>query len=194
MQVQRFEVLTAGEVWSILRDREHTMWLGTLDGLFKIEDGRWRRYSTDDGLASNRMRSIMLDAEGVLWIGTTTGVTTYDKGIFTSHTFGPGAKSLFDVSTMTVDREGSIWVGSRTDGLAACGAAIKSYGTGDGLAAEYVAPSSDSQGTLDRHECRHRRSGKGASGRWPDQRPVADGISSMVEISSTIYGCCEGGS
>ena len=89
--VQRFEgPAPRGEVWSMVRDRENAMWLGTLDGLFRIKDGRSTRYTTEDGLASNRMRSIMLDADGVLWIGTTSGVTTYDKGVFTSHTFGAG--------------------------------------------------------------------------------------------------------
>ena len=157
-QVQRFEgTEPRGEVWSMVRDRDHTMWLATLDGLFKIENRRWRRYTTADGLASNRMRSLMLAEDGVLWIGTTSGVTTYDKGLFMSHTFGPGADPLFDVSTMTVDREGSIWVGSRTDGLARVRRGqFASYASRDGLPADYVASViEDSQGTiLDRHECR----------------------------------------
>ena len=151
LQAQRFEgTVPRGEVWAIVRDRENTMWLGTLDGLFRIKDGRATRYSTDDGLASNRMRSVLLAADGVLWIGTTSGVTTYDKGAFTSHTFGPGAGSSFDVSTMTVDREGSIWVGSRTDGLARVGRGqFTSYGTREGLPADYVATViEDSQGTF----------------------------------------------
>ncbi len=149
--LQRFEgTAPRGEVWSIVRDGEHAMWLGTLDGLFKIEDGRWTRYTTDNGLASNRMRSLMLAADGVLWIGTTNGVNTYDRGIFKSHSFGPAAESAFDVSTITVDREGSIWMGSRTDGLARVRRGqFTSYAARDGLPAEYVATViEDSRGTF----------------------------------------------
>jgi signal transduction histidine kinase/ligand-binding sensor domain-containing protein/CheY-like chemotaxis protein len=151
LQVQRFEgTAPRGEVWSMVRDRENAMWLGTLDGLFKIENGRWTRYTALNGLASSRMRSLLLAADGVLWIGTTNGITTYERGNFASHSFGPTAKSTVDVSTMIVDREGSMWMGSRTDGLARVRRGqFTSYTARDGLPADYVATvTEDSLGTF----------------------------------------------
>ena len=139
-----------GEVWSMVRDRDNAMWMGTLDGLFRVKDGRSTRFTVEDGLGSNRMRSIMFDADGTLWIGTTNGVSTYHAGVFTSHTFGPGGGLSFDVSAMTLDREGSIWLGSRADGLMRVRRGqFTSYGARDGLPTDYVATVfEDSQGTF----------------------------------------------
>ena len=65
------------------RDHENGMWFVTLDGLFRVKDGRSTRYSTDDGLLSNRMRTSVLGPDGTIWIGSTHGLTTYRHGAFT---------------------------------------------------------------------------------------------------------------
>ena len=151
VQVQRFEgPAPRGEIWSMVRDRENALWLGTLDGLFRIKNGRSTRFTAEDGLASNRMRSLTLDADGTLWIGTTNGLASYHNGTFTAHTFGAGGGASFDVSTVTFDREGSMWVGSRTDGLLRVRRGqFTSYAARDGLPADYVAAViEDSQGTV----------------------------------------------
>ena len=73
------------DVSAFARDHENSMWFVTLDGLYRVKDGRSTRYSTDDGLLSNRMRTIGLGPDGTIWIGSTHGLTAYRQGAFTSY-------------------------------------------------------------------------------------------------------------
>ena len=148
-QVQRFDgPAPQAEIWAMVRDRENALWLSASDGVFKIKNGRTTRYTTADGLASNRAREVILDKRGVVWIGTTGGVTTYDKGVFTSQIFAEHA--FLDVGAITFDREDNLWIGSRTQGLIrAQRGQFTSYAARDGLPADYVATVlEDSQGTM----------------------------------------------
>ena len=139
-----------GEVWSMVRDRDNSMWFATLDGVFRASNGAITRYTAADGLASTRARRIIRDAGGTIWIATTAGLTSYADGTFTSYSFGAGADAVFDVNTMTVDREGSLWIGSRTDGIARLRRSqFANYAARDGLPSDYAASvTQDSQGTI----------------------------------------------
>jgi signal transduction histidine kinase/ligand-binding sensor domain-containing protein/CheY-like chemotaxis protein len=129
-----------GEVWSMVRDRSGAMWFATLDGLFKVKDGRATRYSVDDGLPSNRMRYITEGPDGTVWIGTTVALVGYRDGVFTVYDLSEGRGSAFDVSTLAIDHEGSMWVGSRTLGLAHLWRGdFTSYTARDGLPDDYVS-------------------------------------------------------
>ncbi len=115
------------------------MWIGSLDGLFRVKGGKSTRYTTADGLSSNAVRSITQDPDGVMWIGMTNGLVKYAHGVFTAYRFealGPAPELL----TFLKDREGSVWVGSRRLGLARLRAShFSSYSTQNGLPDEYVA-------------------------------------------------------
>ena len=176
VRVQQFEgAAPRGEVWSMVRDRENAMWLGTLDGLFRIKDGqidafhhRERPCVEPDAIAHAR-------ADGTLWIGTTNGVASYARDLHDAHLWR--AARSFDVSTMTFDREGSMWVGSRTDGLLRVRRGqFTSYAARDGLPADYVATViEDSQGTIwIGTDAGSARSGMGASRNLSNQRAAAD--------------------
>jgi signal transduction histidine kinase/ligand-binding sensor domain-containing protein/CheY-like chemotaxis protein len=151
LQQLRFQgTMPNGEVWSMARDRDGAMWFATLDGLFKEKGGRIVRLSTDDGLLTNRMRLVSTDGDGTVWLGTTSGFMSYRDGKFTAYSFGWGAAEAVDITTMTTDREGNVWLGSRTDGLIRLRRGqFTSYGARHGLPADYAASVlEDSQGTM----------------------------------------------
>src|SRR6202011_3135492 len=129
-----------GEVWSMVRDRDGTMWLATLDGLFKVKDGRATAYTVGDWRPPHRVRYITEGPDGTLWIGTTVALVGYRDGVFTVYDLSEGRGSAFDVSTLAIDHEGSIWVGSRPLGLAHLWRGdFTSYTARDGLPDDYVS-------------------------------------------------------
>ncbi len=58
---------------------------GTHDGLAVYENGKWRTYTTKDGLAHNGIVSIDIsDLTGDVWLGTLAGLTRWSSGKFTT--------------------------------------------------------------------------------------------------------------
>jgi len=62
-------------IWSILRDRRDSLWLGTRgDGLIRIRNGKITRYTTKDGLPGNAIYRILEDANGRFWMSSSAGI------------------------------------------------------------------------------------------------------------------------
>ncbi|MGH2568313.1 MAG: two-component regulator propeller domain-containing protein, partial [Bacteroidota bacterium] len=68
--------LSDNSVFSLIQDREGTVWVGTTDGLNALdpETGHTRRFFhqplNPTSLSGNWIRSLMEDVEGTLWVGT----------------------------------------------------------------------------------------------------------------------------
>ncbi len=70
-------------VTAIARDRDGTVWVGTLDGLNRLdpETGEIQRITTQSnipGLPDNTVRALKIDEAGRLWIGTYGGLAVMD--------------------------------------------------------------------------------------------------------------------
>ena len=92
----------------ILRDRNQTMWIGTLEaGLSRIAGGEVSTLDKVDGVWS-----ALEDRDGALWIGTTqNGLVSLSEGAMTPVTTKHGLVS--DVSLgVYQDRSGNMWIGS----------------------------------------------------------------------------------
>ncbi len=96
-------------------------------GLSRLKDGVLTRYTTRDGLPSDSVTSIAIDLDGTVWIGTFGGLCRYRRGRFEAfqpEVSGPGDQRAFEpvslrrIQSLFADREGSLWVGTRIDGLA----------------------------------------------------------------------------
>ncbi len=75
-------------------DRRHRLWVGTFNGLDRIDPltGRTTRYSEANGLASTGISCILEDASGDLWLSTTKGISKFDPdtGIFQNFSVADG--------------------------------------------------------------------------------------------------------
>ncbi len=60
-------------VRALLKDRSNRLWIGSARGLLLYEDGKFKHFSTKDGLTSNTIISLYEDTPGGLWIGTSMG-------------------------------------------------------------------------------------------------------------------------
>ncbi len=58
----------------LIEDRQGSLWLGALGGLYRRwPDGRTRRYTTRDGLPDDNIHDLLEDHQGQLWAGTRYG-------------------------------------------------------------------------------------------------------------------------
>ncbi|MBU8932767.1 MAG: hypothetical protein KOO62_02055 [candidate division Zixibacteria bacterium] len=87
------------------------LYVGSADGMYIYDGGKWRTLTVDDGLPSNDVR--VIDASAwVVYIGTADGVVSYFNGKFTP------VKKLDRVTPVCLAVKGrSILVGSEGDGL-----------------------------------------------------------------------------
>ena len=96
--------------WSSLRairgDGAGALFLATFDGLFRLQAGTWRKYTTADGLASDRLPSLHQDRQGTLWIGGVNALHTYRDGKLLRL---PGVAEN-GAPVVSSDTEGGIWI------------------------------------------------------------------------------------
>lgn len=106
-------------VLALHEDREGNIWVGGEGGLARWDGREWRRFSTAQGLSSNRVRALADDAAGNLWIGTSdAGLNRFDGREFT--TFRKSADGLPGdaVVTLYAAKDDALWIGTDGDGLA----------------------------------------------------------------------------
>jgi ligand-binding sensor domain-containing protein len=108
----------SNQILTQLEDRAGNLWLGTHgSGLNLFRDGRFRLYTTSDGLADNDIYSLYEDRQGALWVGTLTGgISRFKDGRFTTWTSADGLPDKF-VNAFYEDRQGSLWMGTEGGGL-----------------------------------------------------------------------------
>jgi streptogramin lyase len=62
------------EVLAVAGGPRNEVWFGTRAyGVLHLHDGRWTRYSADDGPGSNYVQSLLVDGTGRVWFGTRGG-------------------------------------------------------------------------------------------------------------------------
>jgi signal transduction histidine kinase/ligand-binding sensor domain-containing protein len=62
-----------GAITSIAREGPETLWVGTVNGLYRWDHGKVRAWTTADGLAAQGINALHREEEGTLWIGTAGG-------------------------------------------------------------------------------------------------------------------------
>jgi signal transduction histidine kinase/CheY-like chemotaxis protein/ligand-binding sensor domain-containing protein len=69
--------LTSPSIRCIQQDRTGFIWVGTSNGLFRYEGGRFTHFDESDGLPSATIVSVHETADGTLWVGTLRGLGRY---------------------------------------------------------------------------------------------------------------------
>jgi ligand-binding sensor domain-containing protein len=84
--------------------------VGTHEGLAVYQDGKWKTYTTKDGLAHNGVVSIDVDKQtGDVWIGTLSGLSRWSAGKFeTFNQFNSGLPNDLVYCVYCVGKD--VWV------------------------------------------------------------------------------------
>ncbi|HUJ29708.1 MAG TPA: two-component regulator propeller domain-containing protein [Candidatus Acidoferrum sp.] len=103
-------------VRAFLEGRDHSVWIGTDEGVSRWHDGILTSYRESDGLAYFSVRTISQDSHNDIWIGTEQGVTHWHEGRFVSDEV---TQTLRDEKVWTIheDRDSGLWFGTRGNGL-----------------------------------------------------------------------------
>ena len=118
----------------ICADREGRLWLyGAANGIACFNDGRFTHYSTEDGLAHNKVEEMLLDRRGRLWFATQNGTSVFNGETFTSYSTQDGLAHN-QVNGLLEDRHGRLWFATQNGASVFDGETFTSYSTQDGLA------------------------------------------------------------
>ncbi|MFK8045895.1 MAG: two-component regulator propeller domain-containing protein [Crocinitomicaceae bacterium] len=99
------------KIRSLLAD-SNKVWIGTDNGLCKIQDGKLSVYTKADGLTDNIILSLFIDKQSNLWIGTNNGLSRYENGNFKSWTVENGLINN-RIRTICEDSNGQMWFGTK---------------------------------------------------------------------------------
>jgi signal transduction histidine kinase/ligand-binding sensor domain-containing protein/CheY-like chemotaxis protein len=130
------EGLSSNRVRALAEGADGSLWVGTEGGgLTRLHEGRADVVREHDGLPSDRVRSLLVDAHGALWVGTyDAGLTVRRDGRWQRLDVGSP-----DVSCLHQDRDGNVWIGLASDGLArVSGGRIARFRAQDGLTDDNV--------------------------------------------------------
>ncbi|MEM7106475.1 MAG: two-component regulator propeller domain-containing protein, partial [Bacteroidota bacterium] len=84
------------------------------------QDHNFDRLSLEDGLSQSTVIDLVQDKKGFLWIGTMDGLNCFDGygfKVFKNEPFDSTSLSVNFISTLMVDADGGLWVGTRGGGL-----------------------------------------------------------------------------
>jgi signal transduction histidine kinase/ligand-binding sensor domain-containing protein len=136
--------MASGE--SVLADGKGGFWLGGQRALVHWHGGTSESYPIQ-ALRSNIADGILalaVEPDGSLWVGIGApgpgaGLGRLEKGVFKSFATPTFDGSKLAVSSMTHDREGSLWVGTEDNGLFRVrGNVVEHYGRAEGLSSDSV--------------------------------------------------------
>ncbi len=100
------------QVNSILEARSGDLWAGTSVGLLHGQAGHFRLWTTNDGLADNRVFGLAEGADGSLWVGTQgAGIARFRDGQFLHFTTNHGLLSQ-RAWPLRAEPDGTVWVGT----------------------------------------------------------------------------------
>lgn len=119
LSFQHFDVgqgLSQAQVNSIVQDRQHHLWVGTIAGLDRFDGSTFRHFTKNDGLQSSSITSVYTSRKGVVWTGTFKGVSCYDGYRFYNFTV-KGVDGNILISSIEEDPSGTIWVFDPNRGL-----------------------------------------------------------------------------
>src|ERR1700761_6475069 len=109
--------LAQNSVYSVHRDRDGTVWAGTVSaGVSRLNTGKFTHYSDSSGLPSNAVNSVVEGFDGTTWVATPGGLASFANGNWTNRTASDGLPST-NVRTIFQDTKHVLWIVT-SDGLA----------------------------------------------------------------------------
>jgi signal transduction histidine kinase/ligand-binding sensor domain-containing protein/DNA-binding response OmpR family regulator len=106
-------------IYTLLKDRDSGIWIGTTNGLYYFFNQQLQRYHIKNGLPDNVIYAILEDFQGNIWVSTNKGLSRFDKETksFTNYHQSDGLSSEeYDLHAKFIDNNGIIYFGG-IDGI-----------------------------------------------------------------------------
>lgn len=109
--------LAQNSVYAVHRNRDGTVWAGTLSGgASRFAHGRFTTYTTANGLAANTVGAIEEGSDGTMWLATPSGLNALSKDRWQTYT-GRDGLPPGNMNCLFPDSTGVLWIGT-SEGLA----------------------------------------------------------------------------
>lgn len=112
------------------------LWFGSRSGAVRIKDAEVRLFTENDGLESEYVHDILEGPDGKIWVATNRGVGTYDG---TRWSFpGEGYPLRVRATSLARDRQGQVFVGTKSGLLIVGPRGVERIGESQGLLEESI--------------------------------------------------------
>jgi signal transduction histidine kinase len=109
-------------IYMIIQDRSANYWIGTQNGLYKINSEKstveifQKELDTNHKLSANLVYCLLEDSDGLIWIATVSGLDVYNPVTKEIKHFRKEEKGLTDdlIISLCEDSKGRIWIGTST--------------------------------------------------------------------------------
>lgn len=101
---------------ALMIDREGLVWVGSTDGLFRVDEGAAQGLTSADGLGSDYVRVVIQSGDGVVWVGHSEGLDRLEGERVRSVRLVPGRGRDASVLALAV-HGGDIWAGTYNKGV-----------------------------------------------------------------------------
>ena len=108
--------ISSNDITSIRYDNDHTLWVGTSNGLnaLDLRTNTFRSWHESDGLPGNRICALEIDDKGNVWASTTNGLSKFNvqTGIFRNYFIGDGLQgNEFETYVSLKSTDGNLYFG-----------------------------------------------------------------------------------
>lgn len=115
-----------------------TIWAGTKRGLFQLSEGRWRAFTSLDGLSHNEVLSLTVGDDGNIWVGYQFGpeidrIRERQGKLIVSHESAPSRDAQGLTYFLGFDARKRLWVGTNRGVDVRDGDTWRHYDQHDGL-------------------------------------------------------------
>jgi diguanylate cyclase (GGDEF)-like protein len=97
-------------------DRAGALWAAGETGVVRWAGGRWKVFTTRDGLTSDRVTALLPDPDGSLWVGTRAGISRI-RGDRAAPLALPGGEAPPAVTALALGSDGALWIGTVAGGV-----------------------------------------------------------------------------
>jgi peptide/nickel transport system permease protein len=128
-----FEETSAHAIQAVWSGRPADLWFGTDGGgVLHLKSNQWTRFTTADGLVSDRVLAIWGKGTKPIWVGTDQGASMYDGEAWTTFTAQDGLVGQY-VQAIWGDGRQTFWFGSEAGLSRYDGETWTHFTTADGL-------------------------------------------------------------
>ncbi len=106
-------------VTDIAFDTQGNAWIGTLNGVTRIEGRKWTTFTREHGLGDSWVNAIQVSPDGGVWFATQSGgLSVFDGQKFTTYNLDNSTIPSNFITALAIDSKGIVWVGTLRDGVA----------------------------------------------------------------------------